>query len=422
MKKEIKFNLSKKKIVILSVLIAVIMLATTIGILIFNKSKLNSVYSGELARSMQYTQVEDGDENIYDEDGNIVTEFVKFDAFFLRDITGDGYAEKLRGSARKIGESDTLYMELNVLTNGYLKEGATITINNDNFYFQSAIPKDNEVKENAIGNNIKEIKLNQINNGTQKLLTGITCSGDYNYTSSKASAIGSDVSKYSRVNTITLRGTHVAEDGTETPFEKTVWFEVDWHGTTKTEIPYYLAGSRNLNREQNIANAIDEEKQTFTVEHNLGIQEIDYKLNLKTAHIETEIPQLNGRDPISVEVIGNNTTYEYDETTRKLTAQKDAVVDENGILTSQAYDGIYYNNRYNRFKVKITYPLEAYQTLGQNTVESNLIVKAYYEGYNNWNSEFTNPYRSNAATQKFTLTIKNPDGTEIGRASCRERV
>lgn len=409
MKKEIKFNLNKKKIVLLSILI-VIILATTIGILIFNKSKLNSVYSGEIARSMKYAQVEEGDENIYDEYGNIVTDFVKFDAFFLRDLNGDGVAEKLRGSARKIGESDTLYMELNVTTNGYLKEDATITINGENFYFQSAIPKDNEVKENAIGNNIKEIKLNKINNGTQKLLTGMTCSGDYNYTSSKASAIGNDVSKYSRVNTITLRGTHVADDGAETPFEKTVSFEVDWHGTTKTEIPYYLAGSRNLNREQNIADAIDEEKQTFTIEHNIGIQEIDYKLNLKTAYIETEIPQLNGINPTSVEVIGNNTAFEYDETTRKLTAQKDAVINENGIVTSQAYDGIYYNNRYNRFKVKITYPLEAYQTLGQNTVESNLIVKAYYEGYNNWNSEFTNPYRSNVVTQKFTLTIKNPDG------------
>jgi len=44
----------------------------------------------ELARAMTYEQFEDGDEDIEGTDN------VKFSAFFLRDLDGDGYAEKIK--------------------------------------------------------------------------------------------------------------------------------------------------------------------------------------------------------------------------------------------------------------------------------------------------------------------------------------
>lgn len=50
-------------------------------------------------------------------------------------------------------------MEVNVLTNGSFINGK-ITINSDNFYLQTAIPKDSEIKNNYIGSNTKEIELN----------------------------------------------------------------------------------------------------------------------------------------------------------------------------------------------------------------------------------------------------------------------
>ena len=93
---------------------------------------------------------------------------VKFDAFFLRDLDGDGYAESIRGTSKQIGSEDTLYMELNVQTAGYLKD-AKIEIDGKNFYLQTALPKDDELKDNYIGNNIKIIEFNDIANGTQKL-------------------------------------------------------------------------------------------------------------------------------------------------------------------------------------------------------------------------------------------------------------
>ena len=66
---------------------------------------------------------------------------VKFAAFFLRDLDGDGYAEKYAGTCKNVGEKDTLYMELKVLTSGYLENGQ-ISISNSNFKWKTAIVSD----------------------------------------------------------------------------------------------------------------------------------------------------------------------------------------------------------------------------------------------------------------------------------------
>ena len=92
----------------------------------------------ELARAMTYEEVADGDEEV---EGT--NNCVQFDAFFLRDLNGDGYAESIRGTSKEIGKEDTLYMELNVQTAGSLKN-AKITVNGENFYLQTALPKDDE--------------------------------------------------------------------------------------------------------------------------------------------------------------------------------------------------------------------------------------------------------------------------------------
>ena len=396
----------KKQTAIISIaVLTVIVIAVT---LIYQNvsQKRFGVITPELAKAMTYDQVQEGEEIVENTEGH-----VEFDAFFLRDINNDGYAEGIRGTSKQIGQEDTLYMELNVQTAGYLKD-AKIEIKGENFYLQTALPKDNELKDNYVGSNIKTIEFNQINNGTQKLLTGIVRSGDYSYASKKTEAIGNNKNNYSKVNSVTLTGTYVNGE-TETPITKTVNFNIDWYGTTKAEMPTYLANVRNLNQEQDLSSAINEEEGTFTVDFNVGMQEVNNELNLSKAYIEGEIPELSGYAPIKVEVLGTNVTYTYDETTRKFTAQKDAVTDESGNITQNAYDGIYNSsnyNRYNRFNVKITYPIAAYQEIGSETLEYRLPVRGYYEGYNNPSEEFTNPYRSNTVTGTFIVTIKNPDG------------
>ena len=220
-KKGIKLN---KKTIAIGIT-AILALWAIIGVYLLNRDNNLTAINPEIARSMEYEQVQDGDENVEGTNDN-----VKFDAFFLRDLNGDGYAESIRGTCREIGEEDTLYMELNVQTNGYLENGV-ITINSNNFYLQTNLPKDDQLADNYIGNNIKEIKLNQINNGTQKLITGIVRSGDYSYNSRISDAIGNNINNYSKVNSVTLTGTYVYTDegGKEqrVDINKTVEFNVD---------------------------------------------------------------------------------------------------------------------------------------------------------------------------------------------------
>ena len=99
---------NKKKIILGIVVVLAVMVLSVTGYKLLNKK---SEEDPEILRSRTYQQVEEGDEAI---DG---TEYVTFDAYYLRDLNGDGYAEKLRGTCREVGTQDTLYMDLNVLTN-----------------------------------------------------------------------------------------------------------------------------------------------------------------------------------------------------------------------------------------------------------------------------------------------------------------
>ena len=301
MLKKFRKKTTRKKIFI-TIGIAIIAVVMAIaGILSKREITKENTFTpdSELARAMTYNQFKDSDADISG------TDYVKFGAFFLRDVNNDGYAEKIKGTCKKIGAEDTLYMELNVLTNGYLEDGV-ITINSDNFYLQTAIPKDNEVKENAFSNNTKQISLNKINNGSQKLLTGIIRSGDYTYESKKYEAIGDDTSKYSKVNSITLTGTHVADDGTKTKISKTIKLNMDWYGSVKSEMPDNIAGSQNLNQSRENTNIVDETNNRAILEFNIGTQEVNNELILSKVCVEGTLPQLNGYNPSKVEVKNQN--------------------------------------------------------------------------------------------------------------------
>ena len=345
----------------------------------------------ELARAMTYEEVAEGDEEV---EGT--NNCVQFDAFFLRDLNGDGYAESIRGTSKEIGSEDTLYMELNVQTAGSLKN-AKITVNGENFYLQTALPKDDELKDNYIGNNIKEIEFNDLANGTQKMITGIVRSGDYSYSSSKANAIGNNINNYSKVNNVTLTGTYVAEDGTETPITKTVDFNIDWYGTTRASI-------HTTSQNKNIEDALDEENGVVNLNFTVNTQETDQELLLSKNHVEGEIPQLNGYNPTSVEYTGSNAVFNYNAETRTFTLERTAEVDEEGNVTTSL-------SRSNSYGIRVIYPIEAYQSLGTETIEMKIPVNTYYEGYNNPNEEFTNPYKSNTAKATIVLTYEEAQET-----------
>ena len=362
---------------------------TTVSLLISTKNDKEKYLSDpEIQRSMEYEQVQEGDEKVPN------TDYVQFDAFFLRDLDGDGYAEQVRGTCREIDKTDTLYINLNVLTNGKLENGK-ITINGSNMNFSTALVEDNVIKQNYISDNTTEIDLKDVNNGTQKLMYGIV----------KASDFGNDTNKYSAVNSITLTGTHVADDGTRTEISKTVNFNVDWYGTVTANI-YTYTGT------QNIEGITDENKENIALKFSVSTSETEDELILKKAVLEGTIPALNGYKPTSVEMTSSNVNFEYDEETGNFTATKEASINEAGIVTSNAYSG-YRNSyeRYNTFSFTVTYPYEAYESLTDDTLSIQVPVKAYYEGYNNPNDEFENPIQSNIVERTITFLWRKPEGS-----------
>ena len=382
---------AKIKLILAGGVLAII-LVIVVAVIMASIEKANLIKANpELGRAMNYEEFTDKDEEV---EG---TENVKFSAFFLRDINQDGYAEKIKGTCKEIGQEDTLYMEINVETAGMLKN-AKIEIQGNNFYLQTALPKDNELKDNYIGNNIKVIEFNDLNNGTQKLLTGIVRSGDYSYTSSKADAIGNNINNLSRQdNKVILTGTYVNEENQEIEIRKEVNLETDWYGETRASIS-------TTNQSKNLEDVIDEENGTINLDFTVYTNETANELIVSKNHVEGEIPELNGYAPTSVEYTGSTGNFNYNAETRTFTIDRIAELDEQGNVTTKL-------SRSNSYGIKVVYPIEAYQTLGTETIQLKIPVKTYYEGYNNPNEEFINPYKSNTASSTIVVNYEKAKGT-----------
>ena len=359
--------------------------------------KLN--VSAENQRAMEYEQYKDGDENVEQ------TENVKFNAFFLRDLDSDGNADTLYGTCKKIGDLDILYMELIVQTGGHLTN-AKIEINGQNFYLQTALPKDQQLANNYISNNTKEIEFNDLQNGTQKLITGMVKSGDYFYDSTKYEAIGNNVKNYSRDdNTVVLTGTYISDDGSfETEIRKEVYLTVDWYGTTQAKLytgKYFYNGDQNNN---DLDSRIDSENKKIKLDFEINTEEVNRELNIYSNIVNGTIPKLNGYDPLEVKLASGTGTFNYNSDTREFSISKYANDDS---YTGELRTIVSYQNSYT---IEVIYPLEAYETLGEDSITLKIPVQTYYEGYNNWNDEFENYYKSNVAGETIVAIYKKKQG------------
>ena len=383
-------TLPKKKILIGAVIAIIAVIVAVIAIMMANKEektkKLKRVSDPELARAMTYDQFVDGDENVEGTDN------VKFSAFFLRDVNNDGDAEKIKGTCKQVGCDDTLYMEINVQTEGMLKNGK-IEIDGKNFYLKTASPKDDQLKENYISENTKIMEFNDIESGTQKLMTGTVRSGDYTYSSTKANAIGGNINNLSRDdNKIIFTGTYVNENNEETEIRKEITLETDWYGTT------YAYLYKTYSNDKELDNGIDADGGTVTLALDFTVEERNKELNVKYNYVEGNIPQLNGYDPLSVTCNDSANFFYYDEDTRMFTIDREAVADETtGKITSSISSLNYYT-------IKVKYPIEA---IDETALIASVSMKimTYFDGYNNPNDEFQNPYRSNEATKEITWSF-----------------
>ena len=395
----------------LSIIFMLLILITASYLSIKQPNGSNTRFGGnsELLRAMTYDRFNDGDEKVEGTDN------VEFSAFFLRDIDGDGYGDKIKGTCKEIGKEDKLYMEVIVKTAGYLKDGK-IEIDGKNFYLQTSLPKDTELIDNYISDNLKTIEFEDLNNGTQKLLTGMTRSGDYSYTSKKLLALQNDISNYSRDdNTIILTGTYVDDGGNEMPIRKEISLTVDWYGAARTE---FLDRSQTYH---NLSNIIHEDTQEIDLNFGIESSEAMTELLLSKNYVEGTIPELNGYFPIDVICDSKNIQFTYDRDTRKFTITKEAQKDSLGRITSNAYEKIATSKnefcRYNSYTITVKYPMEAYQSQETDFVSISIPVKSYYEGYNNPNDEFVNPYRSDMTLDtiiaEYTKPVESSSSLEI---------
>lgn len=367
MKKTAKQKALFRLMIILIVLSAI----TIVAVQAIKKSKLESL-DLENIRAMSYEQVKDNDVKV---DG---TDFVQFSAYFTRDLNNDGKAEKLLGTCREIDKTDVLYLDLNVLTEGYLKDGK-ITLNTTNFTNSMNMWKDAVLAKDYITSNVKTIELNNVYAGTQKYITGEI-----------HASIGNNTNNYSNINSVTLTGTHVADDGTETKIEKTIDLTVDWYGETKASLygattNYYIDNAKNM---------------TY-VTFNYTLKETNGKLLLKETESKVVIPDFNGYKPTEVRCTNGNVEQTYDKDTQTLTIKRASECDENGIITSSL-------SRSNSYSILVAYPKEVFESINSYTTLT-ISIEGYYTGYNNPNSEFTNPHKSNIATGKSTIVFKEKE-------------
>lgn len=309
---------------------------------------------------------------------------VRFDAYVLKDIDGDGKAEKLRGTCKKIGEQDTLYMELNVNGLGTLKN-ASISINGKNFYLSTALVESDVISKNYISSNTKYIGLKEITEGTNALIQGTIKSGDYNYTNDIRKAIqDGNINNYSvKDNEITFTGTYIDENGNEQTIRKSVNLIVDWYGEVEASIQ---------NKYQNY----ELDSTNNTVDFEIEVKEMKHQLMLSKLHVEGVIPQLNGYDPINVEVLTGN--GKYDSSTRKFVVEKSNSLIDDGIVNLEI-------SNHDHIKVSVTYPKEAF--LNTNETKKLMLeipVEAYYEGYNNLKVTGESVTKSNVDKKSIIVT------------------
>ena len=323
----------------------------------------------EMKRTMQYEELSDEAQKA-DPNG-----YVLFGAYFAEDTDGDGEANKVLGSCRRVGDTNTLRLDLSVKGKGYL-EGGKITITNQNFRNRMQVLKDSVLKQNYISDNVREIEFNNVNAGTNEFLTGII------------SAAISNPNDYTKTVSVRLTGNHVwfpdpnnLEEKIVTPIDKTINLTIDWYGTARADVSgeykEVFIEEYNKNYIERVSTYEEKERPiNFTV----TTRETNRELIVKKNVVTVKFPALYGYYPTRVSAIGGV----YDNESHTLT-----------ITTNSS-------NANNELNITVLYPQEAYNLLKPyDTI--TMPVTSYYEAYNNSNAEFTNPYITNRATSTATI-------------------
>ena len=331
--------------------------------------KLAYLNSPEVLRSVNYPEVQPGDEKVDGCDNK-----VNFSAYFTKDIDGDGRAEKLYGSCQSIGSTSQLFIDVNIDGDGHIEDGV-ITIDGQNFSLAMNMLKDNLLKNNVVSEDVRSIELNNVVSGNSEVLIG---------------AISSrirDIDSYTKVNHVTLTGTYVPDEEGATPVQinKTIDLTVDWYGSTRA---YVHDGSSKYSRTAYVHDESqpDDDEKVQTVTFNFEVMEVAEQLIPKSQQVEVLIPKCVGDDPVNVTTSGE---YSYDPATRILTMTKN---------TSQ---------RDVPYAINVQYKQSSLNKLKWEDTGYSIIapVKASITCYNNTNEEFENPITSQQVTGSSVVSF-----------------
>jgi len=384
--KVVKISL-KSILAVLAIVIVVVATILTIG----GKNVENSIQSNknpEILRTMQYEQL------TYDSGKIENCDYIEFSAFFTKDLNGDGKVEKILGSCNNINSSDELYMDINVMSKGTFKDGI-ITIEGKNFNYSMNMVKDNVLKNTYISKDVTQIQLKEMPAGTQKLIIGNILPD-----------IQNNVNNYTGISKITFTGTYVAEDGvTETNISKTVDLTVDWYGGVTAELYEDFEATTYYYDYNNI--------DSTTLSMEFRIDDFTNELLLKENCASLVIPELSGYKATKVECKNDRVETQYDENTRVFTIKRSSsIVESTGEESEQVGKIINSIAHSNKYTIEITYPQEAFDAINAYT-EIKIPIEGYYVAYNNPNSEFVNPYKSNIATGNITLVFRDTPSGDI---------
>ena len=364
------------------------LIAIIVATFIFTSIQENIRISGmpiEYKKALSYGELKEDDYKTQSDN-------VEFSVFFTKDLNNDGYAERVKGSTVFIGdETEELYAELKVSSGGYLENGK-ITLNSNNIYWNTAIINDNVVSGNYVGNTTAINLQEKVNSGSQKLFSGTI-----------SSKLGNNINDYSQINSMTLTGTYVDNEGNKTEINVTKDVTVDWYGNVSTTVD-------QTTQENKISYYNDSMQVRFII----NTTELNKQLIIKDNIVTAEAPELNGYKATNVNVTGvSSSQYEFDKETGILTITKSTNVDENGKITSAI-------GRTNKYNVTFIYPIEARGKIDADVPESytqvEIPVSSKYTAYNNQSDGFAKIVESVDSGKLALISAKDDDGSLLSAA------
>lgn len=272
---------------------------------------------------------------------------VEFLAFFMDS------GNRTSGTKASIKNGTNLYISLNVMNEGYLKNGR-VSISSNNFTWDTNISSSNAFVDTYYRGVVNTINLaDKVSSGNQSIFTGRVYKNSYS----------NDVNSYNGTGSVTFSGIYVDNAGNETPINKTIDLNVDWTGDVESKIQQ---GTQKIS--PNIT------KDSIDFNFYISNSETKKQLILDENIVTAELPLINGNAPTSVTVNNRNASYTYNSSTRILTITNSATLNSSGKVIRELSD-------INNYYVTVSYAGSALNSSTTGTIDVILPITGKYTAY-----------------------------------------